>query len=171
MPLALLALTLLQAQPMPMTGPAAPCPAAPPTLAPELAGWTSPTPLPAASTAQELGLATLPIGHAATATLKAADRVAFARPPEHAPAAGTSAGLFAFTVTEAGRYRIALGAGAWVDLVRDGQALPSAGHGHGPDCTGIRKMVDFALQPGKYVLQVSGNPAPTIQLMVAKLPA
>ena len=154
----------------PMTGAAAtPCPATPLKLAPELAGWAAAVPLGAAATVQELGAATLTIGGGAKATLRPSTAVTFPLPPEHAPTAGSSSGLFAFTVTQAGRYRVALGGGAWVDIVKDGRAAPTSAHGHGPDCTGIRKMVDYQLQPGRYTLQVSGAPTPSLQLMVARL--
>lgn len=170
MPL-LLALAVAQSAPMAMPGPAVPCPATPPALAPELAGWTAPDPLAAASTVQELGLATLPLGHGVAATLRPVEKVSFVRAPDHAPAPGSSGGMFAFTVTQAGRYRVALGGGPWVDVLKDGRPMVSAAHGHGPDCTGIRKMVDFALAPGKYVVQVSGATAPSLEVMVARLPA
>ena len=88
--------------------------------------------------------------------------------PDHPGAAGTFGGLFAFSVTEAGVYRVALGAGAWIDVAKDGGAVRSSAHGHGPDCTGIRKFVDFPLQPGRYILQVSGAPAAELALMVTK---
>ena len=84
-------------------------------------------------------------------------------------APATFAGLFAFTVPTAGRYRVALGAGAWIEVARDGKAVASAAHAHGPACTPVRKMVDFDLQPGTYLLQVSGSTAPRLHLLVAHL--
>ena len=74
-------------------------------------------------------------------------------------------------MTEAARYRIALGAGAWIDVVEDGRAVTSVAHAHGPACSGIHKTVDFDLAPGKYVLQVAGSDAPVATVMVAKLAA
>jgi hypothetical protein len=161
-----------QTAPAPMSMPgaaAAPCPATPPKLAPELAGWSSAVPMPAAASGQELGVATLTVGAAVKAALHPSAAVAFALPPEHAPPSGSNGGLFAFTVTQAGRFRVALGAGVWVDVVKDGRAMATSAHGHGPDCTGIRKMVDYQLQPGRYTLQLSGATAPTLQVMVARL--
>jgi hypothetical protein len=49
--------------------------------------------------------------------------------------------------------------------------LTSIAHGHGPDCSGIRKMVDFRLEAGSYVLQIVGNGAPTVRVLVASVPA
>lgn len=143
------------------------CPATSAPLPPDLAGWRQATALTAATGTAGLALATLRPGRAADATLVPVEQVTFPVAPEHAPAAGIYGGLLAFTVTQAGTYRISLGAGAWIDLVKDGQVIASAGHGHGPDCSGVRKQVDFALAPGPHLLQVSGAGAPALRVMVA----
>ena len=65
---------------------------------------------------------------------------------------------------------MALGSGAWVDIVKDGKAIESVAHGHGPDCSGIRKMVDFPLEPGNYVLEIAANGQSQLPLLVAHLP-
>lgn len=70
----------------------------------------------------------------------------------------------------AGTYRVALGAPAWIDLLADGEPLASTGHGHGPACTGVAKTVDFRLQPGRYVLQLSGASQAETTVMAARLP-
>ena len=77
-------------------------------------------------------------------------------------------GKFNFTIPEAGNYAVALGAAAWIDVLEDGKALEPASFGHGPECTTMRKKVVFALKPGLHVLQVAGNGAETLKLMVAK---
>lgn len=90
-------------------------------------------------------------------------------PPEKPGKPATHGGLASFTVATPGTYRVALGAGAWVDVVRDGKAVASVAHGHGPACSTIRKMVDFRLTPGRYLLQIAGNADPVIPVMVAAL--
>lgn len=55
-------------------------------------------------------------------------------------------------------------------MVRDGAAVVSVGHGRGPACSGVRKMVDFALEPGRYVLQIAGNGGQSLPVMIARLP-
>jgi hypothetical protein len=55
-----------------------------------------------------------------------------------------------------------------VEVVANGAAIPSVAHGHGPDCTPVRKFVDWDLKPGRYLLQVTGDPA-AVQLLLAKL--
>lgn len=75
--------------------------------------------------------------------------------------------VVAFTIAKAGTYRIGLSNGAWIDVVAKGKALESVAHGHGPACTELRKIVDFKLTPGNYVLQFAGMPAPTTKVMIA----
>lgn len=79
-------------------------------------------------------------------------------------------GVARFTVDKAGTWRVALGSGAWVDVVKGKAAMTSVAHGHGPDCSGIRKMVDYDLQPGDYVLQVAANGTDSLPLLVTRLP-
>lgn len=74
-----------------------------------------------------------------------------------------------FRPTKAGPYGIAIDQGAWIDVVPDdGTALRSAGHGHGPDCSTIRKIVRFDLQPGRYHIYVSGLTSVNVKLLVAE---
>lgn len=79
-------------------------------------------------------------------------------------------GIVNLAVATPGVYRVALGAGGWVDLVRDGKALISIAHGHGPACSGIGKMVDFRLKPGVYRLTIDGNETDHLSVLVAALP-
>ncbi|MEH3106471.1 MAG: homogentisate 1,2-dioxygenase [Sphingomonas fennica] len=163
---------LLAATPTPamagMNHPPAACAGAPAPLPPELQGWRSQVPVRAAGTVARA--APLPIGQGALATLLPTPKVAYAVRPEKPGGSVSRGGLFAFTVGEAGRYRVALGSGAWIDVLAGSAPVPSVAHGHGPDCSGVRKMVDFDLRPGRYVLQVAGNGGATLPLMVTRLP-
>ncbi len=141
-------------------------PVAPPA---ELAGWISPIAITASGDASATRDATLDIGKAVTATLKSTGDVKYPMRPEKPGGSVSYGGLFAFTVTEPGTYRVALGAGAWIDVAKDGKPVTSTAHGHGPDCSGIRKMVDFPLERGRYVLQIAANGTPTLALMIARL--
>jgi hypothetical protein len=146
------------------------CSAGAPALPAELAGWASRDAATAAADPAGAAASPLQIGRAADAALKPSDDVRFAAPPGKAGEGESYAGLLAFTVETPGSYRVALGAGAWIDVVRDGGALVSTAHGHGPACSGIRKMVDFTLTPGTYLLQIAASPKPSIAVMVVKLP-
>ena len=55
--------------------------------------------------------------------------------------------------------------GTDVTVKRDGKIVKSATHGHGPACSGIRKMVEFDVTPGRYLLQIVNAPAQSIRAM------
>ena len=114
------------------------------------------------------GDAALAIGKPAALTLPPIADASFAPPLERPGGAGTFGNGFPFVVREAGDYRVALSAGAWIDVVKDGTRLASTAHMHGPACSGIAKIVTFTLQPGSYVLQISGIKAPAIRVMIVK---
>lgn len=140
------------------------CPATPAAPPSSLAGWATRVPIAAESSPPPLT-----IGRAARATLLPATSVILPAKPGKPAATGSSSGVFALSVPAAGRYRVALGAGAWLDVVRDGRALTSKTHSHGPACSGIRKMVDFDLQPGRHLLQIVGSPTAAIDVMIVRL--
>ncbi len=133
---------------------APPCPA---TLAAEFAGWSKP-----ASVAPG---GVLPVGSVGRLALKPSAGVSFEVTPTKAPAADTFSGVVRFDVAKAGTYRVALGGAAWIDVVQSGTVLTSTAHAHGPVCSPVKKMVDFALPAGRYALQLSG--AKTAELSVS----
>jgi hypothetical protein len=130
----------------------------------ELAAWSKQTPVAAGIKAG--GGASVTPGQALLVALHPASLVTLAPVPKEN---GGHAGTLTLTVQEAGNYRVALGGRAWVDLVGTGRALSSSAHGHGPKCTGIRKMVDYTLKPGRYTIQLSGSQADNMPLLVAKV--
>jgi hypothetical protein len=71
-------------------------------------------------------------------------------------------------IVEVGTYGIAIDQGAWIDVARDGATLTSNGHGHGPACSSIRKIVDFQLRPGRYTITLSRTQAPSVRLLVIR---
>ena len=50
--------------------------------------------------------------------------------------------------------------------VAGGEALKSVLHGHGPQCSTIRKIVRFDLQPGTYRLYLTGLDKPAAKTML-----
>jgi hypothetical protein len=100
-------------------------------------------------------------------TLDPVDKVTFPLAPERKPIAGTFGGVYHVTVATAGTYRVALQSGAWIDLIRDGKSLTSIAYMEGAPCSGIRKIVDFALQPGTYTLQLSNAKAAQMRILIA----
>ena len=124
--------------------------------------------LKAATASPELEPARLTLDKAAAVTLHPGNDVRFVISPEKPGSAGSYGGMLSLDVHEAGTYQVALSAGAWLDMVQDGSAVVSAGHEHGGECSGLRKMVAFALKPGRHVIQVSGNKEDTIQVVVSR---
>lgn len=137
----------------------APCTA--PALPPELSGWAKPV------AAQSGG--TVAIGQGSVLALSPSDAVTFAVAPAKPPAAGTFSGTVSFAVKSAGTYRVALSGPVWVDVIGSGKALVSVTHGHGPACSPVKKMVDFALTPGRYALQLTGAKTASVTVLVARV--
>ena len=140
------------------------------SLPPEMAGWATKSDLASATKTADLSKAELAVGHGANAALHRTPEVSYATQPEKPGGTVAYGGMLALTVKEAGTYRIGLGSGAWIDVVKDGKTARSAAHGHGPACSSIRKIVDFPLEPGRYVIQVSANADPTLPVMVWRQP-
>lgn len=120
----------------------------------------------AATASPELEPARLLLDQAASVTLHPGNDVRFAIAPEKSGVAGSYGGMLAVDVREAGAYRIGLSGNAWVDMVRDGAAVPSGTHGHDGGC----KMVSFSLAPGRHVIQLSGNKEDTIKVLMSRKP-
>lgn len=136
----------------------------------ELAGWATRHPLTAATQANAVPGATLDIGRGIDAVLSPTPQVRYAVRPEKPGGSVSYGGLFTVTVDQPGTYRVALGSAAWIDMLKGDQVITSTAHGHGPECSGVRKMVDFSLTSGRYTLQIAANGEATLPLMVARLP-
>lgn len=144
--------------------------AAPADLPTAMASWRNPVPLQAGTDRKGAARAMLTPGQTVTLALLPTPRIAYPLRPAKPGGSVSHGGLASFTVKEAGTWRVALGSGAWVDVISGGQAATSIAHGHGPDCTGIRKMVDYDLKPGRYTLQIAANGEDSLPLLVTRLP-
>jgi hypothetical protein len=133
-------------------------------------GWTRRVAVDAAAAATGLPRAALSVGRAANLTLPPAPQVAYPVPPATPGGPASHGGLAALDVARAGTYVVALGSPAWVDLIRDGKPLTPVAHGHGPACMSIRKVVDFDLTPGRYVVQISGAADARVAILIARRP-
>jgi hypothetical protein len=152
-----------QAQPPACTGAPAPLP-------PAYAAWAAKSDVNAAGAAADLPKAELVPGKAITAHLMPTRQVAYVVQPEKPGGSVSKGGMFEVKIDTAGVYRFASGSGAWLDVLKDGKILESVNHMGGPACTGIRKMVDFPLEPGRYVLQISANADDTLPFLVLPQP-
>ena len=133
-----------------------------------LGDWNGKAAISTAPSPEHAVHAPLTLGKGYEASLAKKAEVTFSVPPEKPGGSVSFSGLFAFTVETEGDYTVALGMAAWIDVLEDGKALEPSTFGHGPTCTTIRKMVVFAMKPGVHVLQVAGNGADTLRVMVAK---
>ncbi|HWK42876.1 MAG TPA: homogentisate 1,2-dioxygenase [Croceibacterium sp.] len=164
-----LALTLL-AQPLAaQEHEHATCEAGTVALPADLAGWNDRQPMNAGTRENRLETAALVLGQAYDTTLSRTPDVRYIVRPEKPGGSVSYGGIFALDVTEAGTYRVALGSAAWIDVVRGETVIQSGKFGHGPDCTGVRKMVEFALEPGRYVIQIAANGQADLPLLVSRL--
>lgn len=108
----------------------------------------------------------LPLGAARTALpLHKFESLRYAVAPGRKPDVYKFGGMIPIEAKTPGRLIVALDAGAWIDLVRDGRVVASVTHGHGPACSGIRKMVEFDVTPGRYLLQIVNAPAASLHAM------
>lgn len=167
---AVLATPLAAQAQMAPAAPASACAAMDKDLPAELAGWADKATLPAAISAAGLSKAALVPGKAYAATLAPTPDVAYVTQPEKPGGTVSKGGLFSLTIDKPGAYVIALGTGAWIDVLKDGAGARSIAHGRGPACTTLRKMVTFDLTPGAYVVQISANAEATLPIMVAAKP-
>lgn len=146
--------------------PAAACPANP-VLPPDLVDWARGS---SGKTIYAYGDARaadwVPLGAARTGLLlHKYESLKYWVAPDRTPDDHKFGGMIPVEVKRAGRLVVALDAGAWIDLVREGVKVKSVVHGHGPECSGIRKMVEFDVKPGRYLLQIVNAPAVSIRAM------
>ncbi len=154
------------AQAAPQAPARAACPAAP-ILPPELADWAR-----AASSktiyayGADLAADWSPLGAARTELpLHRFESLRYGIAPERKPDVHKFGGMIPIDVKKPGRLVVALDTGAWIDLVQGGAQVKSVTHGHGPACSGIRKMVEFDVTPGRYLLQIVNAPTASIHAM------
>ena len=92
--------------------------------------------------------------------------MAYAATPGRPAPVGGRGGLLALEVIEPGAYAVGLSSAAWIDVMdARGATVASATHGHGPPCSGMRKVVDFVLTPGRYVVQLNTGGDATVGVL------
>jgi hypothetical protein len=88
-------------------------------------------------------------------------------PPHQARDGGATMGArLDLEIGTAGTYEILVDHAAWIDLVQGGTALRSTARAQALPCSTVRKIVDFSLSPGRYVIQLSGTAAASARLLV-----
>jgi hypothetical protein len=103
--------------------------------------------------------------------LKPAGAVTFAQAPgQLRKVEAAHGGLVAVRVPAEGTWRIAASGPVWIDLIGPAGPVASSGHGRMAPCTSIRKVVEFALPAGTWLVQLNGNPGPDLRLMLSRAP-
>jgi hypothetical protein len=99
-------------------------------------------------------------------SLKLADQavvVFAAEPGKRRVAAGAQAGLVRFRVTKAGRYRVSITSGHWIDVLDGVHAVPSVDFQGHVGCARPSKIVEFDLPAARdLTLQFSGSSDPEV---------
>ncbi|WP_336971452.1 hypothetical protein [Sphingobium aromaticiconvertens] len=136
--------------------------------APRLADpWTSwPQSGEAVAGGEAVSAPRLILGKPVTATLRPGDYVHFPITPGKSGPQGHG-GLFTLAVKTPARIGIALSEAAWVDVIKGTASIASVEHGHGPVCSGIRKIVWFTLSEGLHTIQIANARQATIRIMAA----
>jgi len=141
-----------------------------PACATVVAPWKAPRMLTSAREAADAAQVAFAPGEAVHFTLHPDGEVAYATLPQGEGEAASFGGMASFTVAEKGLYRVGLSEPIWVDVAQNGKPAEAKHFGPGPACSGIRKAVSFALEPGSHVLEVSGSTIAEVGVIVEKLP-
>jgi hypothetical protein len=135
----------------------------------ELNAWKSLSYVSAAKSADELPNAILTLNYASYVGLINTPKVKYVARPTNEGGTVSYGGIFQIEIKETGIYRVALGNASWIDLIKDSKPALSVAHNGGPENSGIRKMVDYALEAGVYTLQLSAGADSTTAVLVTKI--
>jgi hypothetical protein len=95
--------------------------------------------------------------------------IRYVAPPAKTSRSGSFGGMLSFIVADAGLYRLILGAGAWIDILKDDKPATAVAYCKTPKRWGICKDVEFELSDGAYVLQLSGSLIDILPLLIMKV--
>lgn len=138
-------------------------------LPPELKGWKSLSYVGSAKNAEELSGAALTLNSASLVGLLPTPKIQYVARPVNEGGSVSYGGMFRITLKESGLYRVILANASWIEMVKDGKGSQSVAHSHGPENSGIRKMVDYTLEAGTYTLQLSAGADTTSAVLITKL--
>ncbi len=138
-----------------------------PVITPPAAFAALKTPVALAASADAATAPNAEVSTAYALSLSPSEKVVYPVAPYKAPPAGTFGGLLALKIATASIYSVALDQKAWIDITKDGQSLRSVAHQDGAPCSGVKKVVDFQLDPGLYGIQLAGVSVTTATLEVA----
>lgn len=79
---------------------------------------------------------------------------------------GSMGAVLTFIAPQDGTYLITVGDPMWIDVIGPDGVVESSAHGHGPDCSGIGKIVHFPLKAGTYRVELSAAQVGASRLMI-----
>lgn len=121
-----------------------------------------------AKTAGKAAIGVMAVGRPFMVQLQPTDAVQWANRPAREPKPNTRGGVAKFKIDAAGTYQVGISDRSWIDVVGSKGPVTSIGHGHGPACSGITKIVRFKLSPGDYTLQLSGSTEPEAKVLISR---
>lgn len=127
----------------------------------EWAGWESPSPV------SENGV--ISVGTAWNFTLAPVAQVPLTGFDGKELPEGSMGAALTFTAPQDGTYLITVADPMWIDVIGPDGVVESSAHGHGPDCSGIGKIVHFPLKAGAYRLELSAGQTGASRLMIKAL--
>ncbi len=99
------------------------------------------------------------------------DKVHFVLPPEKEVLTdGAYAGVVTLHIASAGKYRVSMSDGFWIDLIADGKFVPTDDFTGLHGCRAPRKIVQFVLPAGDLTLQFANTNSPSVQVTVTAAP-
>lgn len=131
---------------------------------------TPPTPVTAATAAGTVP--TLEVDRLYDIALTPQDKVSFVMAPaKKALADGAYAGLVKLHIPVAGKYRVSMSEGFWIDVIADGKFAPTDDFTGSRECSAPRKIVQYPLPAGNdLVLQFSNATSPSVKVTVTATP-
>ena len=135
----------------------------------ELNAWKNLSYVNAAKNSEGVSNAILEVGKASYIGLNNTPKMKYVLRPMNEGGSVSYGGIFEVQIKESGTYRVALGNASWIDMVKDATAAKSIAHNEGAQNSGIRKMVDYNLEVGTYVLQLSAGADSTTAILVTKI--
>jgi hypothetical protein len=103
--------------------------------------------------------------------LTAQDKVHFVLAPERKSLAdGAYAGMVTLHIPAAGKYRVSMSEGFWIDLISGGKFVPTDDFTGSHGCRAPRKIVQFVLPAGDLTLQFANNNSPSVEVTITAAP-
>jgi hypothetical protein len=91
-------------------------------------------------------------------------------PEKKTLADGAYAGMVTLHIPAAGKYRVSMSEGFWIDVIADGKFVPTDDFTGSHGCKAPRKIVQFVLPAGDLTLQFSNTNTASVQATVTAAP-